>query len=333
MKKKLAFAILFTLLFINCINYTKKESQMDKKYLTQIEKYNAYYTDGVSIFFVKSNKYNSSGFLTDFDNGIDSLQITDNDAKLSEPFGQITTVEIAKEKETGIQIHNFVTLAYKLENVSLNGFKILKNGYSTFNNRLYCEYTEIPEADIESFVIIDSNKYRMDYAKDKNNVYRNRAKVKDADPSTFTIINEQFSKDKNYVFFGDEIIENAIPNTFQIINEAYQRDQKQIWHRGKLIKADANTFEILTDYYARDKDHVYIEGQVLKDADPKSFRLEETGPPHISYGIDKYHVYYGYDLMEEVDIKTFKVVKSEYRKWDAFDKNNRYERDKVVKKR
>ncbi len=111
---------------------------------------------------------------------------------------------------------------------------------------------EIENADILTFEIIN-HWYNRDYAKDKNKVYviidkmrmYDLVTLKDADPSSFQILDDRYSKDKNYVF----------------------------WSGIQLKWADSNTFTNIDDFYWKDKNHVYIFDMVIDWADQDSFEV------------------------------------------------------------
>jgi hypothetical protein len=68
-----------------------------------------------------------------------------------------------------------------IKNANIKKFRILKNGYSKDNKKIYYLATELEKADIKTFTVYDrninSNRLTFD-AKDKNNYYREGKVVK-----------------------------------------------------------------------------------------------------------------------------------------------------------
>ncbi len=93
---------------------------------------------------------------------------------------------------------------------------------------------EINGADSKTF------KEMVDYGKDKNNVYYEGKKVKNADAKTFEILGYT----PQYIFTA--------------VCYFYGKDEKNIYYKGVILKeADVNTFKVSGAYEAEDKDYNY----------------------------------------------------------------------------
>lgn len=210
--------------------------------LTRIGESN-YFTDKENVFYVVSSLYNNSGFYTELMQ-IDTLKVADKNTK---PFERIATLisreQFLKEFENKQPIYTYYnsslpkTIAIKIPEVTLAGFKIINQSYAEFNTQIFVKYNSINNADIQTFEYITAG-----YAKDKKHVYFQHHLVKKADPSTFEYIDSSYAKDKNYVFQNEKILEDANPKTFQVLSYSYQKDDNTVWAYGKPTTIDIKTF-------------------------------------------------------------------------------------------
>lgn len=158
-------------------------------------------------------------------------------------------------------------------------------------------------------------------------------------------MNKIYAKDKNKVYFLSGSIQDANPAAFRALDagwfvsssnletcQGYGADDANVFHyvltigKPRLIKgADLPTFRVLQYGYAMDKARVYDEGVRLPKADPASFR--QLG---YHYSTDGTRVYYGNTILEGADPGTFQVSPDD--QCHGFDKNQKYDRHKVVPK-
>ena len=166
----------------------------------------------------------------------------------------------------------------------------------------------LDRSDSATFVVLNNG-----YAKDSKEVYYGEKVVKDADPSTFVVIDEpfdRFARDSSHVFFYGNLIKDADPYTFIAITESsyYAKDKSHVWMFGGtpvlLPVADPTTFKVLDGLYAKDNSNVYRGSEIVKNADPRTFStIVGSG---LDYRKDYKAVYYGDTLIPGADPDTFK---------------------------
>ena len=201
------------------------------------------------------------------------------------------------------------------------------SGYTKKDGRVYLrssneasigiKYTEVENADYETFKIINHN-LNIDLAKDKKHVFKGASILEKADPNTFEQVKEYYWKDKNLVYLlrfgGTECkIQNADPKTFTVIkaylwskdkNNVYYEldkltdinpkafiaidedwgkdDSFYYYHNLRLDSLDYKTAEIVSPNYIKDKRRVFFENILVNDANPKTFKPDGIG----SFGHD-----------------------------------------------
>jgi len=150
-----------------------------------------------------------------------------------------------------------------------------------------------------------------------------------ADPSTFEVLDYDFSKDKHAVYrFGKRVKGVLDPRSFQIFNYVYRGDQYALYDFAiiknfdgefiddfKLIAndlIDRKTFALLSYPYAKDKEHVYYIGKRIEDADTESFSvlLDAGKILRNRYAKDKEHAYYIGKKIEDADAESFSVIQN-----------------------
>ncbi len=181
------------------------------------------------------------------------------------------------------------------------------------------------------------------WARDKHRIYTYDSPLHGADRNSFSVLNKLFAKDKNKVYYLSGSIQDANPATFRALDagwfvsssnletcQGYGADDAHVFHyvltigKPQLIKGvDLPTFRVLQYGFAVDKARVYTEGVRLPKADPAKFR-----PLGHHYSTDETRVYYGNTLLEGADPGTFQVGPND--QWHGFDKNQKYDRHKVV---
>ena len=81
-----------------------------------------------------------------------------------------------------------ITIAVKIPDISIIGFNIISNNYSSYKSSVYYEYFKLDRADLESFRIIGNRLVLYDYAADKNHVFRKNRIITNASPAAFKFL-------------------------------------------------------------------------------------------------------------------------------------------------
>ena len=92
----------------------------------------------------------------------------------------------------------------KIDGVNIQTFQLLGLNYAKDKNNIYRWSNFITWADIESFIVLGDF---SPYAKDKNNVYIWSKILTWADVSSFEIIDINTAKDKNHTYKNGKIVE------------------------------------------------------------------------------------------------------------------------------
>ena len=266
--------------------------------LNRINKSN-FFSDGSKVFYVLSNKFNSSGFLGE--TILDSIQITTDYGEMFDNKAIIISQELFLEKYNKNRPYNTMSIAIEMPDVSLKEFKIIGKNHGGFNDLIFYKSFKIDTVDKNSFKLIS---HSSSYSKDKNQVYFKERVVAKADPKTFKKIKNDFYKDANHVYIRGHIIINADPKSFQVISYMYQKDNNTVFVMSKPTNIDVNTFKVLTkiysnkeqfSLYAIDKNHVYFQGKIIVKADPKTFKVVEKKTSEKDYdAYDKnYYFHFG----------------------------------------
>lgn len=144
-------------------------------------------------------------------------------------------------------------------------FAILDYPYSKdAHSLLYCNH-KIEGPDLASFTVIGNN-----FSKDKSHVYHKFSIPNYADPETFSIIVDEedrdeftFTKDKDHVFRENKKLKDANVFTFKIPGLVYSTDGRTVYyHAGIVQNADAAGLKSeehsFGDYDASDKSSKYM---------------------------------------------------------------------------
>ncbi len=206
------------------------------------------------------------------------------------------------------------------------------------------EKYKIPVGDYHTFRVLN-----IFYAADDKNVYYENMPVKDADPSSFAVLEGEYhyAKDKNRVYcnaYGSAIRELSKlkhKNMEDGLCNAFHTDGKTVYNPKLMTMPKGTDFatihkvESYSDWYA-DSKHVYYENHLLSGANPKTFEIfpsHYVNEDYVSdinkdtdYSHDGSHVYYRDSLMSGVDIASF-VCGYDYVAGQAFafDKNRYYQ--------
>lgn len=186
-----------------------------------------------------------------------------------------------------------VTKKKEVKGADLKTFQQITELYGKDKKSVYRKEELLPNADPNSFEVIDEKIY----SKDKNNVYWYAERISNADPSSFQIIDIEYSKDKKHVFFKAETIQSANPETFERIYEYFSKDKENVFYNDKILsKADPATFEKITYSMWKDKQYVFYFDSILPNADPKTMKNVEK---YDFWYMDKNAVYYMDNRIDE----------------------------------
>lgn len=197
---------------------------------------------------------------------------------------------------------------------------VWKTKYKLFKNNI--EITE--DIDIESF---RSASYSSTlYFKDKNHLYYNFKKIKNADVNSLSETFEAIIYDKNYVYINGEIgLHNG--DTLRSVNDYLMKTSKEVLtltHWIVVPNIDTKSIRPLSRHYSIDKNFVYYDGEktILTVKNPENIKAwDQENSRFIS---DGKMVYAGANYpFPEVDAKTFGMIP--FSDW-YFDKNGIYER-------
>ena len=172
----------------------------------------------------------------------------------------------------------------------------------------------------ESFEILG-----RDFTKDANGVYIWDKRIKNADPSTVTLLPgagwyKTLWRDKDRIYLKDQAIVGADPETFEIIKSkvypaavgkeySLAKDKNHIYFRtNRVPDADIETFEVIDESsYFRDQNNVYYQNQKLEEADPQSFVVFESS----GWAKDAQSVFYKGKKNPKLDASSFEMISAE----------------------
>jgi hypothetical protein len=227
--------------------------------------------------------------------------------------------------------------------------------YWTDGKKVFYKSSEIKGADIESFIHFPGY---VGYAKDKNTVYRDSKRFKEADKDTFEVLNFNYAKDKSNVWTLIGKIENVDAGTFEVcdsgkyslghhvkngkwyelfVSYGFGKDKNNVYYydtlgKPKILKnAIPESFVSLDDgYFGYDENTVFCKYNKLNKANPKTWKLYKVG---YFYSKDKY-IYYFNRIIKDADVETFEIIEnvpsSDLVFQYAKDKNNYYNNDDII---
>jgi|GEM_PF-2054594 len=197
-------------------------------------------------------------------------------------------------KEDGVYWSRFNRLSQgqvelKVDSIDKATFSVLTQPlYAKDKNYVYYKATPIAQADVASFVVVNST-----YSKDARNVYLSGEVIPGADPASFEVIAEglldHYARDRHNYFYGLMTMDACDRSSFSVVKgmvNSWSMDAKCAFHRGKkLAGADMASFKILEAGYATDAKRVYHLDQPVADADATSFVVKN------GVASDKNHCY------------------------------------------
>jgi len=136
---------------------------------------------------------------------------------------------------------------------------------------------------------------------------------KNADPSSFTIINEVYTKDKNNVYKYGEKLGGLDAKTFKILYYSplgsFYKDKNGVyWDEIRITDIDIATLQILSMGYIKDINNVYFHSYKMPNADAKSFRVLNDARGIPSIAIDKDYVFWTTKILKEVSPNNINIV-------------------------
>ena len=237
--------------------------------------------------------------------------------------------DIGEEQEiSGIllkdaDVNSFKILSY--EDVAYDNSNIYVFGMTKAQNE---KKYDIYNADKSTLVLI--NNYIIlkagissSYYKDKNAVYYNYMKIKEADSESFTALENGYYKDRKYIYYqGKKLVNSDTTKDFRSIHiekihstcdyeyDLYAENNGNEYYFGEIYKGeskyDIGTYIVLEYGYSKDKNHVYYFGDITENIDSETFKLFKY-----AYFTDKNGVYYMKNLISGSDPETFSLLEYE----------------------
>ena len=204
------------------------------------------------------------------------------------------------------------------QDVDFDSFEILTQCRARDKYRVYDTGSVITGANPEHYEILRANSgmLRDRYSKDKQHVFFERNLIPDADAESFEVIDEFHGKDKHRVYHCSDAFEAADRDSFHGLGNSFARDKHHAYYYMRVLpEADPKTFSVYDPNhwtsFAKDARHVYDHSaQILPDVDCDSF----TPFPQSLFGRDAIHVYYSSDLITGADPNSFELINDNYAK-------------------
>jgi serine/threonine protein kinase len=163
-------------------------------------------------------------------------------------------------------------LFLKLPDADPRTFQVLSDKLATDLTHAWWQGNKLPNIDAKSLRMVHDGFVW----KDSRNVWFQGYQIKDADPSSFEHLNQQYYRDTNRVYWNGSPMVDADPVTFRVLGNdlPYGADRDTVWHRAnKLEGVDSSTFTAIHPRIYKDKSGVYADGRPIVNARPESFRL------------------------------------------------------------
>lgn len=173
------------------------------------------------------------------------------------------------------------------------------SSYSKDNLFVYHYGNKVPEADPNSFTIVDG------FGRDNSYIYCGRKAISNK-LDDFRTITNNYTTDDEFVFIGCNIIQDASPSSFTVVSYAYSKDETNVFYYGQNVNMDSPSFSIIGPpelEYAKDENLVVYQGKTLSGADPTEIEILE----YSRYAKDNQNVYFQ-NLAIEADASTFQII-------------------------
>jgi len=216
-----------------------------------------------------------------------------------------------------------VALLYRLPSQLYNTFTGIANyGYFIKDASVYLDGKKIMGADANTFTHFNNRGY---YSKDKNHVYYNASKLKNADATTFQPLandnSDSYWHDKSNVYYKWNFIEGADGASFEYAGYLYAYDKNNVFFENTLLQgADRTTFKPIQTFVGRDAKNIFIRN--VRATNIKDFStFEMITQNEFEFGRDKYQVYMIKYIesdylvpFPDADPETFEVLGENYAK-------------------
>lgn len=222
-------------------------------------------------------------------------------------------------------------------------FQDLGASYAKDDKHIYFKGRVVSKADHDSFQVVAKSEDEMSLdflAEDKNSIFVEDKVLSVSKRDLFIefysfpslrFLNGESGYDSSWAVFDNKLyyyfldtygathsyislLEGVQPDKVRLLNDiqsqpsGYITDGNEIYFADKKVAgADLDSFSI-HEGYARDRKSVYKAGVRLKDADPKTYVVDED----TIYSHDAHHVYYQDKLIEGADLATFQRVDNSY---------------------
>jgi len=176
-----------------------------------------------------------------------------------------TYKEIKGRRNLGIDKDHVYCQNEKVEGSDPRSFRLVGLFYWKDRTGVYDNYCKKLSMDHRTLFTM---KKGTNYLRDKDHIYHGKLIIKDADRSSFRILNNSFSKDKNHVFYYEHVIEDADISSFKPIDAMYAKDKNNIFYTYKKVEdVDVSSFEAIKisdnagGIKHKDKDGYFVKGK------------------------------------------------------------------------
>ena len=167
----------------------------------------------------------------------------------------------------------------KLSKIDRASFERVSSSYWKDKNCVYAEYETslkpLKGLDAASFKYLENG-----FAYDNTFAYYYGYPIKSCQhPTTLRVIKEDhfFAIDKEQVYYERAVLKNADLETWRLLPYAFSRDDKRIYFTArKLPRVDVETWEHIHRTYSKDKNRVYCMEQVVENASPDEWDKEKV---------------------------------------------------------
>jgi len=183
---------------------------------------------------------------------------------------------------------NWTTKKTLLKDADAASFTTIKNDLNIHlgkdSNHVFKDAFLLEHVDPDTFKQVDGY-----YWKDKNGVYllqfcSTDCRIKLSDPETFTVFKGyNWAKDKNNIYFELKKLREANAESFVVIDNDWGKDNEfYYYHELRLDSLHYDSAEVVSAYYIKDKKNVFFRNKLVKGANPKTFTADGVG----SFGHD-----------------------------------------------
>lgn len=199
------------------------------------------------------------------------------------------------------------------------------DGYSIEKGIVKWKGQILEDADAQTFTVFKGS--CCFWAKDKKHVYYGYSPgkplpmvrmLKDADPSSFVMLNGNYFKDNSHVWdWAGYSVGNTDPMSFEALSGPYAKDKDHaFWNSSVIATADSKTFvSSWGDFdFAMDKDHIFRGRDIIAGAEPSPSTFVTLDSLSRRYAKDGNHVYFEDHIIGRADPRTFTLLNDRYAK-------------------